>query len=82
MISHYICREELINQERVIVKDLGVLLASRQQDHLMVLSSYSDHPLERVDQASVNSLLIYQVYNGGINYLGLSAILRYMQSVI
>lgn len=74
MISHFICREELINLEGVIVKDLGVLLPARQQDHLMVLFSSSD--LELVDQVSVNSLQIYQPYNGGINYLGLGAVLR------
>jgi hypothetical protein len=38
MISHFICREDLINNERVIVKDLGVLLPARQQDHLMVIT--------------------------------------------
>ena len=74
MISHLICREELINLEGVIVKDLGVLLPARQQDHVMVLFSSSD--LELVDQVSVNSLLIFKPYNGGINYLGLGAVLR------
>jgi hypothetical protein len=74
MISHFICREELINLEGVIVKDLGVLLPARQQDHLMVIFSSSD--LELVDQVSVNSLLIFKPYNGGMNYLGLGAALR------
>ena len=74
MISHFICREELINNERVIVKDLGVLLPARQQDHLMVLVSCSD--LESVDQLSVSSLQIFQPYNGGLNYYGLSAVLK------
>jgi len=74
MISHFICREELINLEGVIVKDLGVLLPARQQDQIMVLFSSSD--LELVDQVSVNSLQIFKPYNGGINYLGLGAVLR------
>ena len=74
MISHLICRDELINLEGVIVKDLGVLLPARQQDHLMVLFSSSD--LELVDQVSVNSLQIFKPYNGGMNYLGLGAVLR------
>jgi hypothetical protein len=38
MISYFICREDLINNERVIVKDLGVLLPARKQDHLMVIT--------------------------------------------
>ena len=74
MISHFICSEELINLEGVIVKDLGVLLPARQQDQIMVLFSSSD--LESVDQLSVSSLQIFQPYNGGLNYYGLSAVLK------